>query len=128
MCDCTGDIHSADGEWRGECPYCTAQPQQEPVAWVSENAGLYHGKPDESLNPLPLYLAPPPCPTCEALARTVMLDQTSHDARRKPLGEHEITKILDRERMKWHKSPPTYEFDLAFARAIEAAHGIKENT
>ena len=39
---------------------------------------------------------------------------------RKPLGEHEIAKILDRERMKWHKSPPTYEFDLAFARAIEA--------
>jgi len=27
----------------------------------------------------PLYTAPPPCPTCEALARTVMLDQTSHD-------------------------------------------------
>jgi len=22
--------------------------------------------------------------------------------------------------MKWNKSPPTYEFDLAFARAIEA--------
>ena len=100
--------------------------KQEPVAWISENAGLYHGKPDESLNPLPLYLAPPPCPMCEALARTVMLDQTSHDARRNPLRDHEIAKILDRERMKWHKSPPTYEFDLAFARAIEAAHGIKE--
>ena len=27
----------------------------------------------------PLYITPPPCPTCEALARTVMLDQTSHD-------------------------------------------------
>ena len=53
--------------------------KQEPVAWISENAGLYHFKPDKSLNPLPLYLAPPPCPTCEALARTVMLDQTSHD-------------------------------------------------
>ena len=36
-----------------------AQPEQEPVAWISENAGLYHGKPDKSLNPLPLYLAPP---------------------------------------------------------------------
>lgn len=47
---------------------------------------------------------------------------------RKPLRDHEIAKILDCERMKWHKSPPTYEFDLAFARAIEAAHGIKENT
>jgi len=36
-----------------------AQPEQKPVAWISHNAGLYHGKPDESLNPLPLYTAPP---------------------------------------------------------------------
>ena len=35
------------------------EPEPEPVAWISHNAGLYHGKPDESLNPLPLYLAPP---------------------------------------------------------------------
>jgi hypothetical protein len=35
-----------------------AQPEQEPVAWISQNAGLYHGKPDESINPLPLYFAP----------------------------------------------------------------------
>ena len=34
------------------------EAKPEPVAWVSENAGLYHGKPDESLNPLPLYLSP----------------------------------------------------------------------
>ena len=26
------------------------------------------------------------CPTCEALARTVMLDQTSHDTRRQWVG------------------------------------------
>lgn len=69
--------------------------KQEPVAWISENAGLYHGKPDESLNPLPLYLAPPPCPMCEALARTVMLDQTSHDTsppQRKPLTLQPVIK------------------------------------
>jgi hypothetical protein len=35
----------------------------------------------------PLFTSPPPCPTCEALARTVMLDQTSHDAQRKPTDE-----------------------------------------
>jgi hypothetical protein len=35
------------------------QPEPEPVAWISHNAGLYHGKPDESLNPLPLYTTPP---------------------------------------------------------------------
>lgn len=27
-----------------------------------------------------LYTTPPPCPTCEALARTVMMDQTGRDA------------------------------------------------
>ena len=25
-----------------------------------------------------------PCPTCEALARTVMMDQTAHDTQRQP--------------------------------------------
>lgn len=44
----------------GYCKQCPkTQPEQEPVAWISHNAGLYHGKPDESLNPLPLYTAPP---------------------------------------------------------------------
>lgn len=28
----------------------------------------------------PLYTTPPPCPTCEALARSVMMDQTGRDA------------------------------------------------
>ena len=37
-----------------------------------------------------------PCKTCEALARTVMLDQTSHDAQRKPwvgLTDEEIEQV-----------------------------------
>ena len=45
---------------------------------------------------------------------------------RQPLSYHKIAQILDHERMKWNKSPPTYEFDFAFARAIEAAHNIRE--
>jgi hypothetical protein len=46
---------------------------------------------------------------------------------RKPLKSYEIAQILDRERMKWNKSPPpTGEFGLVFARAIEVAHDIKE--
>jgi hypothetical protein len=36
-----------------------------------------------------------PCPTCEALARAVMMDQTSHDAQRKPLTESMIKAGLD---------------------------------
>ena len=64
-----------------------------------------------------------PCPTCEALARTVMLDQTSHDTTPpQPLTDDEILKFRD-------IVPNTLGYDLIeFARAIEAAHGIKENT
>ena len=43
---------------------------------------------------------------------------------RVPLTDEQIDKILERERMRWATSPPTYEFAAAFARAIEAAHGI----
>jgi hypothetical protein len=89
-----------------------AQPEQEPVAFINvEQRKLEWAKymawdtpTVVNLPKIPLYTTPP---------------------QRKPLRDHEIAKILDRERMKWHKSPPTYEFDLAFARAIEAAHGIK---
>jgi bacterioferritin-associated ferredoxin len=37
-----------------------------------------------------------PCPTCEALARTVMLDQTSHDTKRQWVGltDEEIKEII----------------------------------
>ena len=74
----------------------TPQPAQEPVAWRTfDGEGGYEYRTydmNESYadewnkrNPKhrgwvePLYTAPLPCPTCEALARTVMLDQTSHD-------------------------------------------------
>ena len=60
-----------------------------------------------------------PCPTCEALARTVMLDQTSHDAQRKPLTE---TQINDRARAEGAHNA---DFWLG-VRFAEAAHGIKE--
>jgi bacterioferritin-associated ferredoxin len=65
-----------------------------------------------------------PCPTCEALARTVMLDQTSHDAQRKPLTENEIKTL-------WYDACQTNleltsQLIVHLARNIEAAHGIKE--
>jgi hypothetical protein len=69
------------------------EPEQEPVAWRAPNWGhgddewvyrdfddpvlIADGKP--SPNNEPLYTTPPPCPTCEALARTVMMDQTGKD-------------------------------------------------
>ena len=57
----------------------------EPVAWMHkhiENNIITHRPADIDRHPerwAALYTAPPPCPTCEALARSVMMDQTSHD-------------------------------------------------
>jgi hypothetical protein len=59
--------------------------EQEPVAWLHtkiEGVAVPHRPADLDKHPdrwEALYKAPPPCPTCEALARTVMLDQTYHD-------------------------------------------------
>ena len=61
-----------------------------------------------------------PCPTCEALARTVMLDQTSHDAQHKPLSDEDVERIVREARVGEHG------IGYTIARAIEAAHGIKE--
>ena len=72
-----------------------AQPEQEPLeywnaveGWVkidevrqhfdSVGCGTIYKTAGEGREPL--YTTPPPCPTCEALARTVMLDQTGRDA------------------------------------------------
>jgi hypothetical protein len=58
---------------------------QEPVAWMHtkiDGVAVTHRPADLDKHPErweALYKTPPPCPTCEALARTVMLDQTSHD-------------------------------------------------
>ena len=99
---------------------------QEPVAWMNDStpSGIFARHMEGAKNfgcTIPLYTTPPPCPTCEALARTVMLDQTSHDAQRKPLTDEEMKKIwyAMQNIMGW------YSFEEV-ARAIEAAHGIKE--
>ena len=70
-----------------------AQSQQEPVAWIHNfiEGGISIGKRPADLERHPdrwtaLFKDPKPCPTCEALARTVMLDQTSHDAGRTWVG------------------------------------------
>jgi hypothetical protein len=66
--------------------------EQEPVAWMHtsiEDNVIAHRPADLKKHPerwTALYPAPSPCPTCEALARTVMLDQTSHDTKREWVG------------------------------------------
>ena len=75
---------------------------------------------------------PKPCGTCEALARTVMLDQTSHDTsppQRQPLTDEEIDKIVDAH--TYDDNDFGYEVwtdGKALSRAIEAAHGIGDKT
>ena len=64
------------------------EPEQEPVAYMSHNKENFVSADDVGNSvpnwtdyyPTPLYTTPPPCPTCEALARTVMMDQTGRDA------------------------------------------------
>ena len=68
------------------------QSLQKPVAWMHtsiEDNIISHRPADLKRHQerwTALYPAPSPCPTCEALARTVMMDQTSHDTKRPWVG------------------------------------------
>ena len=59
--------------------------QQEPYAWMHtkiDDVFIKHRPADIRRHPdrwMALYKDPTPCQTCEALARTVMMDQTAHD-------------------------------------------------
>ena len=103
-----------------------ASPVQEPVAWMHtmiDDVVVGHRPADLNVHPdrwMPLYKDPTPCQTCEALARTVMMDQTAHDttppAQREPLTEGEIEKM-------WFQQadlPTAGHRIVGFARAIEA--------
>ena len=86
-------------DWQSAVEFLRARlsaPEPEPVAWRTfDGEGGYDYR-DYELNEdygywweerhpnhkgwvQPLYTDPTPCQTCEALARTVMMDQTSHD-------------------------------------------------
>ena len=106
-------------------------PDQEPVAWLHtkiEGVVVPHRPADLDKHPdrwEALYKTPPSCSTCEALSRTVMLDQTSHDTtppQRKPLTDEEIVAINDKH---YNIAYRDFDADIAIAREIEAAHGIK---
>jgi hypothetical protein len=89
--------------------------QQEPVAWgiIASNTGRIcqvelDADEVKGHNPkhiVPLYTSPP--------------------AQRKPLTDEEITAIYNKTCEDWTNR---YDRPVVFARAIEAAHGIKENT
>jgi hypothetical protein len=101
-----------------------AQPEHEPVAWMSHNKENFVSADDVGNSvpnwtdyyPTPLYTTPPPCPTCEALARTVMLDQTSHDRHKREwvgLTDDEVYKIaFALEGEHWRKIADAIEAKL----------------
>jgi hypothetical protein len=83
-----------------------AQPEQEPVAWIYESVcgndfSTCNDPPSYAKNIRPLYTTP---------------------LQRKPLTDDEIAEFAER----MEASDPTDSFWREFARAIEAAHGIKE--
>ena len=119
------------------------QPEQEPVAWIHNfiEGGISIGKRPADLERHPdrwtaLYKDPKPCPTCEALARTVMLDQTSHDTtppqrteqtpQRKPLTKEEMFEAIRPLYSSEKDARIAVDISEDEYRAIEAAHGIKE--
>lgn len=72
------------------------QPEPEPVAWKDKTYGNLHHQ--DFGNSIPLYTAPP---------------------QRKPLSDDEIQAF-------WEKTFESGSSPNAFARAVEAAHNIKE--
>jgi len=97
--------------------------KQEPVAWWDgkESVVFAHDTIDTpnwtDYWTKPLYADPTPCKTCEALARTVMMDQTSYDtAPPKP----EWVSIPDWEIHEMYNEPKSDAEMIAFAREFEA--------
>ena len=54
--------------------------------------------------------------------------QPAAQPERKPMTLDQIDKLLDSVRMRWAKSPPVYDAAVMFVEAVEAFHGIKEQT
>ena len=103
-----------------ECPICgdmaiatdipAAQPQQEPVAWMQLDE-VHLSLWEDGYHTIPLYTSPP---AQEFVCSTGLCHY------RKPLTDEQVSAI-------WKAVPnqALYEAVMVFARAIEAAHGIK---
>ena len=83
--------------------------KQEPVAYLCENAVghkyLRWKKPSSTYKPIALYRPPP---------------------QRKPLTDEEIGKCIDEVNATSQYGHHHFGWHLQFARAVEAANGIKE--
>jgi hypothetical protein len=108
----------------GSLPVYDVPTKQEPVAWMHnfiDEVVIAHRPVDLDRHPdrwTALYKDPTPCQTCEALARTVMMDQTSHDTP----PQREWVGLTDEEIMEIAATPAAIpgEYVRSFAHAIEA--------
>ena len=88
-----------------------AQPEQEPVAWMNDStpSGIFARHMEGARNfgcTIPLYTTPP---------------------QRKPLSDEEIDKAMAENKQTLIDAADNYwKMRRAYARIIEAAHGIKE--
>jgi len=101
---------------------CIGACSTEPVAWWDGKESVVFAH-DKISTPnwtdywtKPLYADPTPSETCEALARTVMMDQTSHDT---PPPKREWVSVPDWEIMEMYNEPRSDAEMLAFARELE---------
>ncbi len=91
---------------KGAKLYTSPPAQQEPVAWMDRYGELYKSVEQVLPTDTPLYTAPP---------------------QRKPLTDEQLQEIGKELGLKCRLGGnPNIDFD--YARAIEAAHNIKENT
>jgi hypothetical protein len=101
-----------------KCERCAVQ---EPVAWMHnfiDEVVIAHRPVDLDRHPdrwTALYKDPTPCQTCEALARTIMMDQTSHDT--PPQREWQRLTDEEIEDACWTEVDQRLR---SFSRAIEA--------
>jgi hypothetical protein len=123
-------------------PPAAAQPKQEPYGWVqpnpSFNSGIFNlGSACPSGwvgSAIDVYTTPPAAqhqckwPTCQseeyqqALAEQINQELVTGAAQRKPLTDEEMWKLWNAE----GNDAMNQQEAITFARAIEAAHGIKE--
>jgi hypothetical protein len=96
-------------------PAAQPAPVQEPVAWMHtmiDDVVVGHRPADLNVHPdrwMPLYKDPTPCQTCQALARTVMMDQTAHDTT-PPAAQRQWVGLTDEEEVElWESTDSDWE-------------------
>lgn len=108
-----------------------AQPEQEPVAWATRED--FYRELDRSVErirkEMEIKSVTMRCkdydlalPIIDTHFGRVLVGQVSTPPQRKPLTDEDIAEFAER----MEASDPTDSFWREFARAIEAAHGIKE--